>query len=472
MTTGGSLGSIWCGAHQDDADDLCWPWGQGYGNHWSQSLAKTFVYGGSGTVTITLDYFTDCETHFDYVDVYVIDDKGERSNSLRTYTGSILEGTNHGTPTDPASDEIVVASHWLPDSPGAPFQVELEFTSDLFMSDQDFFDTTYGAFGVDNIRVTGTDLDDLSDFEPLLAAGDEYDGWVPVAAPEQLYMQVQHLDDLEPMADPECRLEECVLIAAVTDGSDSPHPLDQHEELTSNIIPVPDLPPEFDQVLIDYDVWMDLPLYTGVGWTIAMHYYPWTCPETGEIGWTKRAAGSGGYMFNSGSSGACYSEVTDHSNRLPAPGEIDSLKLVFELVSDCHFFSVPPEQCNGPEQSNHSPYFDHVRVGFASSVVGIDEEGTTSAPAAVTLRAPAPNPFDATSTIEFSLASPREVALDVFNTAGRRVRRLLAGGYPAGEHRAVWDGTTDAGRPVAAGIYFVRLSSRGATHTKQLVYLN
>ncbi len=59
-------------------------------------------------------------------------------------------------------------------------------------------------------------------------------------------------------------------------------------------------------------------------------------------------------------------------------------------------------------------------------------------------------------------------ALDVLDVAGRRVARI-ASGLPPGRHALRWDGTDDAGRPVASGIYFARLSGPQDTRVRKLV---
>lgn len=69
----------------------------------------------------------------------------------------------------------------------------------------------------------------------------------------------------------------------------------------------------------------------------------------------------------------------------------------------------------------------------------------------------APNPARGICSIHFALPRAGEVALEVLDVAGRRVRRVLGGRLEAGEHRVRWDRDDDAGRPCPSGLYFVRL---------------
>jgi hypothetical protein len=72
-----------------------------------------------------------------------------------------------------------------------------------------------------------------------------------------------------------------------------------------------------------------------------------------------------------------------------------------------------------------------------------------------------PNPFNPRTTIEYSVAAPGRVTLCVYNLAGREVRTLVDRDVKAGEHRVVWDGTTDAGQRAASGVYFLKMETRG-----------
>lgn len=76
-----------------------------------------------------------------------------------------------------------------------------------------------------------------------------------------------------------------------------------------------------------------------------------------------------------------------------------------------------------------------------------------------------PNPFNPRTTIAFSLATPGNVTLVVYDMQGRAVKTLIDGELSAGPNSIVWDSSTDAGRPAAAGIYLYRLNQKCADGT-------
>src|SRR4029077_16451726 len=56
------------------------------------------------------------------------------------------------------------------------------------------------------------------------------------------------------------------------------------------------------------------------------------------------------------------------------------------------------------------------------------------------LAPPSPNPFRGSASFRFGRALPVEVQLELFDVSGRRVRSLVSGALPAGEHTLAWDG--------------------------------
>jgi cytochrome c peroxidase len=82
-----------------------------------------------------------------------------------------------------------------------------------------------------------------------------------------------------------------------------------------------------------------------------------------------------------------------------------------------------------------------------------------------------PNPFHGATEITFTLPGAAAVNLDVFDVAGRQVRRLLTESRPAGLHTVVWDATNDQGRRVAPGVYFYRLKADREANVQRVVLL-
>jgi hypothetical protein len=105
------------------------------------------------------------------------------------------------------------------------------------------------------------------------------------------------------------------------------------------------------------------------------------------------------------------------------------------------------------------------RIGWGAVGVG------PSAPAVreVSLGPGSPNPFGAGTVSELALPSPAHVFLEVVEVSGRRVRLLLDERRPAGRHRVEWDGRDQGGRPVANGVYFLRLTTGGERLTQKAV---
>ncbi len=90
----------------------------------------------------------------------------------------------------------------------------------------------------------------------------------------------------------------------------------------------------------------------------------------------------------------------------------------------------------------------------------LDAAGQGRVPTPLALLGNAPNPFNPSTTIAFSLPEGGAVAhhLDVYDARGRLVRRLSDGVLAAGRHEVVWDGRDDQGAPAAAGVYLYRLA--------------
>ncbi len=75
-----------------------------------------------------------------------------------------------------------------------------------------------------------------------------------------------------------------------------------------------------------------------------------------------------------------------------------------------------------------------------------------------------PNPFNAATTIGFSVPLTGSVELAVYDLAGRRVATLAGGIYTPGSYQVMWDGTGDLGIQLGTGVYIMQLNARGHSH--------
>ena len=82
-----------------------------------------------------------------------------------------------------------------------------------------------------------------------------------------------------------------------------------------------------------------------------------------------------------------------------------------------------------------------------------------------------PNPFNPQTTIAFALPEAGRVRVDVYDVTGRRIATVADESYGVGEHRVTWAGLDQGGRPVASGVYFVRLAGPGFTLQQRALLL-
>ncbi len=80
-----------------------------------------------------------------------------------------------------------------------------------------------------------------------------------------------------------------------------------------------------------------------------------------------------------------------------------------------------------------------------------------------------PNPFRSETSVAFRLVEESRVSLTVYDVSGKKVRTLVNNVVPAGRHSVYWDGSDDAGRKVASGIYFCRMNAESFSATAKLI---
>jgi hypothetical protein len=79
-----------------------------------------------------------------------------------------------------------------------------------------------------------------------------------------------------------------------------------------------------------------------------------------------------------------------------------------------------------------------------------------------------PNPFNPLTTVQYEVDQDCEISLDLYDVAGRHVRRLIAGPQQAGTHSVRWNGRDERGRSSPSGVYLVRLVAQGQQVSRKI----
>jgi hypothetical protein len=95
-----------------------------------------------------------------------------------------------------------------------------------------------------------------------------------------------------------------------------------------------------------------------------------------------------------------------------------------------------------------------------------------AAPSPTTFVALRPNPFGTWTELRFALREAGPVRVEVFDVLGQRVVDLVDGTLAAGEHVARWNGRDVSGRPVADGLYLVRMRAPDFEATRKLARIH
>jgi hypothetical protein len=99
--------------------------------------------------------------------------------------------------------------------------------------------------------------------------------------------------------------------------------------------------------------------------------------------------------------------------------------------------------------------------GVTSSVRDLKGDKDAALPSQYNLKQNFPNPFNASTLIEFDLPQVSHVRLEIFNLVGQLVRVLTDQTLGPGYKQVIWDGKNQRGNEVASGVYFYRLRVEG-----------
>ncbi len=80
-----------------------------------------------------------------------------------------------------------------------------------------------------------------------------------------------------------------------------------------------------------------------------------------------------------------------------------------------------------------------------------------------------PNPFNPSTTMQYSLLVKGQVTVEILNVRGEKVQTLVSGFQEAGRYKTVWDGKDQQGKLLSSGIYTIYLKSGDYRERKQML---
>ncbi len=187
--------------------------------------------------------------------------------------------------------------------------------------------------------------------------------------------------------------------------------------------------------------------------------------------------------------GAFYAEATDSECvvlrwTVETLAGIDGFHVYRSLIEDGPFERItgellPAESPGVYEDRSVWPgtaFWYEVRAvspdGSEETIGGAPATATTGGRFVTQLYAASPNPFRGETVIRLDLAASRQdVRLTIFDVSGRIVRTVVSEPLRAGRHELRWDGRSDTGRTVAAGVYFCRLEAGEFSENRPIVLL-
>jgi hypothetical protein len=110
-------------------------------------------------------------------------------------------------------------------------------------------------------------------------------------------------------------------------------------------------------------------------------------------------------------------------------------------------------------------------VALPNRVVQIRTENSVTENLQFNLNQNFPNPFNATTLIEYRLSQAEFIDLAVYNSLGQRINTVVASNQEVGLYKMAWDGTNSQGISVPSGVYFFRLTAKEQTQMRKMILL-
>ena len=442
--------SWWCG-------QVGLPHGDGYANNWIQSLTTNVpinIAGGTGA-QLTFKTRFQSEWSFDWGWVLIKSGAaGARWDTLASYSGNFGTACGNQTLAIPASYNAAVQ----------PITLQFLFGSDPLVSAEDSTGA-YTGWTLDDVAVTsGATTHFFDDMESGSSK------WIASSPnPGMLW----HIENSPGTSQPGL----CFFLSTNNwvpfQGSGFGLVPDHADQMV--MTPAMDLRGVFSpntpttSLRLQFDQWINMPPENSVYWSV------WIQGSNDKVVWTswRNALDT---EFTSSNTPQCTEGLTTNFNPYDSTrtGLSPGTRYIKVGIRIRDEKAIDGCSCGGPLRlgfDTEGMYVDNIGVYYVYTISGV--EAVSGVPAAYSpkIRKAFPNPFNPSTTVEFSVPKSGPVRVGIFDIHGRHVATLVNETMSSGVYRVRWNGKNANGGDVASGVYYAQIRSRGGSGSGRLALI-
>ena len=103
--------------------------------------------------------------------------------------------------------------------------------------------------------------------------------------------------------------------------------------------------------------------------------------------------------------------------------------------------------------------------------IEIRYDGAPGMPLDYSLSQNFPNPFNPTTSVQFTVPQEGLVTIKVYDMLGQAVADLYSGNAQAGTYTLNWDGKDNSGKVVSSGSYIYKMTAGDFVQSKKMTFL-
>jgi hypothetical protein len=429
--------------------------GDGYDNNWVQILKTNVPITLTGTTgnKLTFKYRVQSEHAYDFGWVMIHDGNSASAwDTLASYSGDFGSSCSNAS--------IDIPDSWA--TRPQPIQLQFLFASDLTVSTAD----SSGAFtgwSLDDVKITATGSN-VRFFDDMESGPSK---WTAYSANPGAHWHLESQPETTPTAD-------CSFLFTNVWVPFQGSVFGVVPDFTDAMITTPsmDLQGVFragdPNLSLFVDEWVDLPSDNGTYWSL------WIQGSNDLNTWTPWANALNPLVFTGGTPQCTENHTVTfnpyNTNRTGILPGTRYIRLGFRLRDEKQISQEGAILRQG--LLTEGIYFDNIGVYYIYTITGVETVSSVPRSQRASLAKVYPNPFNPSTTIEFSVPTAGPAMVRVFDVQGRAVATVVREeSLAAGVYRAKWNGMSDTGKELSSGVYFARLESPGGHDSKRLLMI-